>query len=78
MQTAAGEHVRAQFGDERLEQRTRLADPIGHGRTGEIDAFPCINLRLPIERKMIATRFRTASWAFSFSIKVSRERSLWL
>eukprot|EP00913_Durusdinium_trenchii_P031538 g29530.t1 len=31
VQAAAGEDVREQFGDERFEQRTGLADPIGHG-----------------------------------------------
>src|SRR3954453_8440964 len=39
---------------QRLQQRRRLADPVGQGRAVEVDAFALEDLRLAIERQMIA------------------------
>ena len=39
--------------DQRLEQPADLADPVGHGRAVEVDAFTGVDLRLPIERQVV-------------------------
>lgn len=40
--------------DERREKRRGFANPIGEGRAGEIDALARVDLRLAIERQVIA------------------------
>jgi hypothetical protein len=54
MQPVAGKHMAAQRGGERRQQGAGLADPVGHGRARQIDALTGIDLRLTIERQMIA------------------------
>ena len=37
----------------RLQHKGGAADPVGQRGTIEIDALPGVNLRLPVQRKMI-------------------------
>ena len=54
MQPVAGKHMAAQRCDQRRQQRAGLADPVGHGGAGEVDALAGVDLRLPVEWQGIA------------------------
>ena len=54
MQPVAGKHMAAQCGDQRRQQGAGLADPVGHGGAGEVDALAGVDLRLTIKWKVVA------------------------
>lgn len=54
MKSMASKHMLAKLHQQRLQQCAGLADPVGHGRAGKIDAFPRVNLGLAVERQVIA------------------------
>ena len=54
MKAMACKHMLADLHPKRLQQCAGLADPVRHGRAGKVDAFPCVNLGLAIERQVIA------------------------
>lgn len=54
MKAVGGEHMLAKLHQQRLQQCAGLADPVGHGRTTEINTFPGVNLGLAIERQVVA------------------------
>lgn len=49
-----GHHVAAQRIYQRVEQKETPGDPLGHRGALELDAFTGIDLRLPIERQVVA------------------------
>ena len=54
VQPVAGEDMGAERVDERRHQRRGAADPVGHGRAGDLHALAGVDVGLAIERKMVA------------------------
>ena len=53
MQFLRAQHIALQRFHQRPQRSACAAHPVGHRRTIEFDAFACIDLRLPVERKVI-------------------------
>ena len=53
MDLVGREHVGANVVDKRLKQPADLAYPVRHGRAVEVDALASVDLRLPVERKVV-------------------------
>jgi hypothetical protein len=53
MNLLSGEYVGADALGDRRQQPRRLADIIGEGRAGQINALAPVNLALPVQRQMI-------------------------
>jgi hypothetical protein len=54
MQRHAGPDVSSDRRRQRLDQECRLADPVGQGRSLELDPCPAIDDALPVQRGMVA------------------------
>jgi len=53
VQLAGGYHVPGQGFDQRVDQAETPAHPLGHRRALQVHAFTRVDLRLPIERKVV-------------------------
>jgi hypothetical protein len=66
MDLRGGEDVPLDPGDDRIEQPSRLADPIAQRRAVEVQSFPGIDLGLAIQRQVVAVlrhqQMRQQAW----------------
>ncbi len=82
MQLLGVEHIATQDFGHRLKQRCNFAYPASKNRTIQLDAFPCKDLRLAIQRRVVAKLrrdyVRQQAWPSKSAIEHSlRRRSLY-